>query len=151
MQTSLIFVVHMEKFGVPQARHRVIILGIRKDIAITPKILEKQSPVINTRRVLDGLPEVRSGLSREEDSNDAWRNCLYKMAECPWFASLQTQGNGEIYEKLSTSLKKIRHNAGRGDEFVPYDDTDINYEREWFLDSRIGGVCNHTTRRTYSE
>ena len=116
------FVVHMEKFGIPQKRHRVIILGIRKDIAITPKILEKQSPVVNTRRVLDGLPEVRSGLSREEDSNDAWRNCLDKMAESPWFESLRTQGNGEIYEKLSTSLKKIRHSAGRGGEFLSHDD-----------------------------
>ncbi len=140
------FVVPMEKFGIPQTRHRVIILGIRDNINILPKTLEEQSRVVNAREVLDGLPEVRSGLSREEDSNDAWRNCLDKMAECPWFESLQTQRNGEIYEKLSTSLKKIRHNASRGDEFVPYDDTNINYEREWFLDSRIGGVCNHITR-----
>ncbi len=139
------FVVYMENFGIPQTRHRVIILGIRDDINIPPKTLEERSQ-INARKVLDGLPKLRSGLSREEDSNDAWRNWLYKIAECPWFESLQTQGNGEIYEKLSNALKKIRHNAGRGDEFVPYDDTNINYEREWFLDSRIGGVCNHTTR-----
>ena len=141
------FVVPMEKFGIPQARHRVIILGIREDIYTRPKTLEERSQV-SARKVLDGLPEVRSGLSREEDSNDAWRNELNKMAKYSWFESLQTKGNEEIYEKLSTSLKKIRHNAGRGDEFVSCDDIDINYEqeREWFLDSRIEGVCNHTTR-----
>ncbi len=141
------FVVPMEKFGIPQARHRVIILGIREDIYTRPKTLEERSQV-SARKVLDGLPEVRSGLSREEDSNDAWRNELNKMAKYSWFESLQTKGNEEIYEKLSTSLKKIRHNAGRGDEFMPCDDMDINYEqeREWFLDSRIEGVCNHITR-----
>ena len=141
------FVVHMEKFGVPQARHRVIILGIRKDIAITPKTLEKQSRVVNARRVLYGLPKVRSGLSREEDSTDAWRNWLYKMAEYPWFASPQPEGNGKIPEKLIAKLKEIRHSVdrGRGGEFMSYD-TGIDYEPEWFLDSRIEGVCNHITR-----
>ena len=151
------FVVYMEKFGIPQARHRVIILGIREDIAITPKTLKEQSRVVNAREVLDGLPKVRSGLSREEDSADAWHNWLYKMAKCSWFTSLQTEGNEKIHERLSTALTKIRHNAGRGGEFVPYnagrggefvpyDDTNINYEPDWFLDSRIEGVCNHITR-----
>ena len=143
------FVVYMEKFGIPQKRHRVIILGIREDIDIMPKTLEEKSPV-TACEVLFGLPKLRSGLSREEDSTDAWRNWLYKMAKYSWFASLQTKGNEEIYEKLSTSLKEIRHNVdrGRGGEFSLYDNIDINYDRErdWFLDPRIEGVCNHITR-----
>ena len=138
------FVVSMEKFGIPQTRHRVIILGIRDDINIPPKTLEKQSRV-NAREVLDGLPKVRSGLSREEDSANAWRDWLNKMAECPWFASLQTKGNEKIHERLSTALKKIRHSAGRGGEFISCD-TNIGHEPDWFIDSRIEGVCNHTTR-----
>lgn len=141
------FVVYMEDFGIPQKRHRVIILGIREGIHITPKILEKQNPVA-VDNVLSHLPKVRSGLSREEDSAEAWINRLHEIVESSWFDSLQTEANGEIHEKLSTALKKIRHSAGRGGEFMPCDDIDINYERErqWFLDSRIGGVCNHITR-----
>ena len=140
------FVVHMEKFGVPQARHRVIILGIRKDIDIEPKTLKPQS-TIAAGKVLSGLPELRSGLSREEDSTDAWRNWLDKMAEYPWFASPQPEGNGKIPEKLIAKLKEIRHSVdrGRGGEFISYN-TGIDYEPEWFLDSRIEGVCNHITR-----
>ena len=139
------FVVHMEKFGVPQARHRVIILGIRDDINIPPKTLEEQS-LVTAHKVLFGLPKVRSRLSREEDSADAWRDSLNKMAKCSWFASPQIAEEKKIHEKLSIALKKIRHSAGRGGEFMPYDAIDIDYEPEWFLDSRIEGVCNHITR-----
>ena len=138
------FAVHMEYFGIPQARHRVIILGIRKDIAVTPKTLKPQS-TIAASKVLSGLPKVRSGLSREEDSTEAWRNWLYKMADYPWFASLRIEGNGKIHEKLSTALKEIRHSVDRGGEFISYD-THIDYEPEWFLDPHIEGVCNHITR-----
>ena len=140
------FVVYMEKFGIPQTRHRVIILGIREDIAITPKTLEEQSRVVNAREVLDDLPKVRSGLSREEDSNDTWRDWLNKMAKSSWFTSLETEETGEIHEKLSKALKKIRHSAGRGGEFMSHDDINIKYKRKWFVDPRIEGVCNHITR-----
>ena len=143
------FVVYMEKFGIPQTRHRVIILGIREDIHTTPKTLEEQNPVA-ANDVLSDLPKVRSGLSREEDSAEAWRDWLNKMAECSWFASLQTKRNGNVSERLNTALKGIQHSVGRGREFMSYDDIDIEidmkYEHEWFLDSRIGGVCNHATR-----
>ena len=138
------FVVYMEKFGVPQARHRVIILGVRDDIRTTPNILEEQSSV-NANRVLDGLPRVRSGLSREEDSADAWRDCIRKMAECHWFDSLVTEYGEEIHENMTVRLKEVRNNADRGGEYIRCD-TDIDYEQEWFLDSRLDGVCNHKTR-----
>ncbi len=138
------FVVYMEKFGIPQTRHRVIILGIRDDINILPKTLKKKS-LVTVCEVLDDLPKLRSGLSREEDSADAWRDWLYKMVRSSWFASLEAEETGEIHEKLSKALKKIRHNAGRGGEFISYD-INIDYKPKWFLDSRIGGVCNHITR-----
>ena len=38
-------VIHAERYGIPQARHRVILLGIRDDISgVTPKTLARQSP-----------------------------------------------------------------------------------------------------------
>ena len=70
------------------------------------------------------------------------------MTECPWFASPQLEGNKKIHEKLDTALKEIRHSVDldRGGEFISYD-TNIDHDKpDWFLDSRIEGVCNHTTR-----
>ena len=138
------FVVYMEYFGVPQTRHRVIILGIREDIDIMPKTLKPQN-TIAVNKVLSSLPEVISGLSREEDGNDAWRTWLNKMVKCPWFSSLQAEINGKIHGNLSAALKEIRCSVDRGGEFMSYD-PDIDYNPEWFLDPRIKGVCNHITR-----
>ena len=140
------FVVRMENFGVPQARHRIIILGIREDIDIIPNILEPNTSFVPVKKVLYGLPRVRSGLSCEEDNADFWISRLDEMTKSPWYRSLKENESSKIYEKLAYSRKKIRRpRADRGGEFIKYDPK-IDYCSEWFLDPRIEGVCNHSTR-----
>lgn len=69
------YVVRAERYGVPQARHRIIIVGIRADLAtgaIEHQLSSLASPLDATvRHVLDGLPPVRSGLSKG-DNAAAW-------------------------------------------------------------------------------
>jgi DNA (cytosine-5)-methyltransferase 1 len=69
------YVVRAERYGVPQARHRVIIVGIRADLAagaVEHQASSQAAPLDATvRHVLDGFPPVRSGLSRD-DSPAAW-------------------------------------------------------------------------------
>lgn len=59
------FIVRAEEFGVPQARHRVIICGIRKDIHERSGGLRNLSPARApcVRDVLNGLPRLRPQLS----------------------------------------------------------------------------------------
>jgi DNA (cytosine-5)-methyltransferase 1 len=64
------FLVEAEKYGIPQARHRVILLGIREDIAAAPKLLSPQQPV-TVEQVIGDLPALRSKLSKH-DSNKSW-------------------------------------------------------------------------------
>ena len=140
------FVVRMENFGVPQARHRIIVLGIREDIDIVPDILEPNESLVPIKKVLYGLPRVRSGLSRQEDNADFWISRLDEMAKSPWYISLKGGEPRKIYEKLVSSREKMRRpRADRGSEFIKYDPK-IDYCSEWFLDPRIEGVCNHSTR-----
>ena len=77
------FVLKAEDFGVPQARHRVIILGLRSDLAdqlgekaLSEARLDPQGRRVRVRDVLDGMPKLRSGLSRGDDSAEAWQNCV---------------------------------------------------------------------------
>ena len=46
------FVVRAEEFGVPQARHRMFILGIRDDIDILPSTLQKKKPPTVEQRAI---------------------------------------------------------------------------------------------------
>lgn len=66
------FVVRAEDHGVPQARHRVIILGLRRDVAsnLSPDTLPRLSrrkSLVTLSAVLGAMPKMRSGLSRADD------------------------------------------------------------------------------------
>jgi DNA (cytosine-5)-methyltransferase 1 len=82
------FVIEAERHGVPQARHRVIVVGLRADIAsaLPPSALGAATlapnPVTATvNHVLGAMPALRSGLSRELDTPEQWRNALGEAAE----------------------------------------------------------------------
>lgn len=69
------FVVQAERHGIPQARHRVILVGIRDDLGSVEKSPEHNLPILDetaAKKVLDRLPAVRSGLSHGSDGSEAW-------------------------------------------------------------------------------
>ena len=58
------FLIKSEDFGIPQKRHRVILLGIRSDYKHQGKYLEKKDE-ITLESVIGKIPEVRSAINRE--------------------------------------------------------------------------------------
>lgn len=54
------YLVKAEEFGVPQARHRIILLGVREDLNTIPNTLQPYSQ-ITTQDALDDLPHLRAG------------------------------------------------------------------------------------------
>ena len=79
------YVIKCEDFGIPQARHRVILLGIRSDLNITPQSLKKNSEKVSLWEVIKGLPKIRSKTSRENDSTDNWMKILQSSEKQNWF------------------------------------------------------------------
>ncbi|MEZ5792205.1 MAG: DNA cytosine methyltransferase [Nitratireductor sp.] len=69
------FIVRAEEFGIPQRRHRVVIVGIRSDLAVGTTNAE--IPVSGLVRTVGGaignLPQLRSGISRGRDDSDSWK------------------------------------------------------------------------------
>jgi DNA (cytosine-5)-methyltransferase 1 len=80
------FVVHAEDHGVPQTRHRVILLGIRRDITKEPRILVPSVERTTVRETIGDMPRLRSRLSRRDaiwDSSDEWRRiCERAVSKC---------------------------------------------------------------------
>lgn len=67
------FLVRAEEYGVPQARHRMFIVGIRNDIEVSPGRLRPQKPP-TLKQTIGNLPKIRSGISKGDDSYEKWRS-----------------------------------------------------------------------------
>lgn len=142
------YIVKCESFGIPQARHRVILLGIREDLAsVLPNIMQAKDPVY-TESVLNGLPALRSGLSREIDSQEAWLQRVAGIADQQWVKDSAEKYGQDFHDRLMAALSLPIHALhDRGDDvFVPCQPTISDELKWWYQDRRMGGVCNHSTR-----
>jgi DNA (cytosine-5)-methyltransferase 1 len=74
-----LFLVRAENYGVPQARHRMFIVGIRADLDIRPRRLSPHAPP-TVRQTIGGLPSIRSSLSKGGDSVERWREEIGKLS-----------------------------------------------------------------------
>ena len=97
------FLVRTEEFGIPQARHRVFIIGVRNDISINPgKLIPQKSPTL--KQTISDLPRVRSGLSKSFDSLSTWRDTVEALD----LATIRKQLNsGNSMENVIARLNAI--------------------------------------------
>lgn len=87
-----LFVVRAEAHGVPQARHRMFIVGIRSDLKVRPGLLKKMAaPTV--QETIGSLPSIRSGLSKAKDSPAAWLSELRAISSM----NVRRQLNGAVY------------------------------------------------------
>ncbi len=136
------FVVHSEDYGIPQARHRVIILGIRSDFyEKNPEILKKIESPVFIESVINDLPKLRSGLSKEKDSAEKWRDAIKEIEEAEWVKS-NYLGLSEVVKK---ELQRVEADLGRGQRFINTSERPVSHDF-WYLDEKLNGVCNHETR-----
>lgn len=128
------YVVKCEEHGIPQRRHRILLLGVRGDLGLNPKPLEKSGPV-SVREVIGDLPRIRSRLSKEPDSAGAWRGAIRER-----FAgakvSLGLHPGGEYVADRSYPGRFGK--AGRAGA--------LRELRGWLVDERLGGAVNHMSR-----
>jgi DNA (cytosine-5)-methyltransferase 1 len=140
------FVVRCEEYGIPQSRHRVFLLGVRADIDIQPGLLQPVGKKINAGDILNGLPSLRSGLSRASDLDDNWIAAVNDALEADWWNGYVDDLG--IRKEVSRQLKRVRKpRSGRGGSFVPR--KQIRKPRSlagWYVDERLRGICNHETK-----
>jgi DNA (cytosine-5)-methyltransferase 1 len=136
------FLVRAENFGIPQLRHRIIIVGIRSDIKKLPLALSSSGPP-TIDQVIDDLPRLRSGLSKQTDSGEAWRNAIAVINEQKWF--LNGQLDEATRQELALALNQVDSEMERGGEYTQYTGRPTRYA-DWFVDPKLGGIPNHSSR-----
>ena len=151
------YVIKADDYGVPQNRHRVILIGIRSDVAETTAelsknphsfLLKKILPKVDVNTALSGLPPLRSRVSKELDSHDAWIDIMKKAPTSlkSWHLPLRSK----IETLMVNAVKKAQFISSSGAAFIPMKVTpskDMPDElQSWYLDNRLGGVIQHQTR-----
>jgi DNA (cytosine-5)-methyltransferase 1 len=151
------YVIEADDHGIPQSRHRVILFGVRSDLAAAipalrerPEdfLLRKQDKKIGVSAALAGLPELRSRLSKEPDSQQAWFNAVREApnALIGWRVPLRAT----IETAMEKFIKKAEKQSTYGGPFVEAVVDPGNFMprdlQDWYLDPKLGGVLHHETR-----
>lgn len=151
------FILRAENFGVPQARHRVIVVGLRADIhaclpdALPDNLMRRHAAAAVAGDVLSGMPKLRSGLSREEDSGRLWRDVVIEAMDS--VSSLETKLPDD--QHIDFTLRAARHlgifrrqndtpnREGHGVGIGPDCPAEL---ADWLTDGRIETLPNHASR-----
>ncbi len=148
------FLVRAEEFGVPQARHRVIVACVRRSIADLLPIdallrLERSDTIVAVNDVIGGMPMLRSRLSRG-DSDASWQTAVasaYKLIRrIPRSkmsleqASLFDEALARVRETTRRSAPPFRDAAGGTALSCPIGLSD------WILDDKLNRLPNNETR-----
>jgi len=140
------FVIHAERYGIPQSRHRVILLGVMKrQGGAQHQLLSKVSRPVTVRHAIDDLPRIRSRLSRG-DSIAAWRQAVSKST------SYLNGWKAEYAEEVVEAMKHFADAAtsiSSGAPFIPRKYKKMPRASElqrWLRDRSVGGICQHEAR-----
>lgn len=141
------FVIKAEDYGIPQARHRVILLGVRQDIKSNPETLSKTEK-LNVIDVIGQLPKVRSRMSREIDSDSAWLETFKKNLNELRHELIANKTNIEVADYLTTLDLGISNALETGG--LRTNPTGYKLKRKelatWFHDADLKVVLNHESR-----
>lgn len=140
------FIVRAEAFGVPQRRHRVIIVGVRSDMV--SGIADASVDVAKPRTVNDtigDMPALRSGLSRG-DELDAWRSAVNAAAVSLSDGCGATSELGRLIGNIAEALP-IGHAVERSAKALPADYGQSNHDlARWIERSELRALAQHETR-----
>lgn len=147
------YIIRSEDYGIPQNRHRVILLGLRSDRAATLKAglftcaLEPAPDQATVADVLSGMPKLRSGLSKDEDTGEGWQRAVvgaFRSAA----ASCAAEGTW-----LSSVAKSLRTHATELESasIPPRTSTQSASVRDvtlghWLADKGLRALPNHESR-----
>lgn len=140
------FLIKAENYGIPQSRHRVILLGIRSDLVATqniqPEPLNKCEYSFTVKDILVDLPKLRSGVSDGRDSLEHWHEVLQDARKAAWLTEVSPEVRARIHELLD-EIEEV--------SFPRQSNVMGGYLEDqrlvgWFNDLRLSSLSNHEAR-----
>jgi DNA (cytosine-5)-methyltransferase 1 len=146
------FIIRAENYGIPQARHRVILLGIAVDdsgeVPSYARLSEEQKIAVG--KAIGALPKIRSRLTKKADGNQAWylevidqldalRSSVNRDSDPLLSVELDIVRKSFYSASLETGALRVRRSNDDGKTGDPALDS-------WFLDDRLEYWLNHDAR-----
>ncbi len=146
------YIIKAEEYGIPQARHRVILMGIREDRykENLPKLTKKNQ--VYVKAVIGKLPPLRSLLSRQKDSDGLWKKLVGEQLRQLADAAEKDPSPGKA---LATSLRDTSEKIGRITSTGGAEQPVLKYQMvstgfgtldSWLLDDQLKVWLNHEAR-----
>lgn len=138
------FLIRSEKHGIPQARHRVILLGVREDIERIPDILETSEDCqVTVKQAIGDLPPLRSGFSKQQDNSEVWEETINKHANL----IMRTFRQGDANEVDLLDLGAFTGLPRQSSVHTNIHQVDMPEDlKNWLIDHDLACVLNHETR-----
>jgi DNA (cytosine-5)-methyltransferase 1 len=155
------YLIKSEMYGIPQKRHRIILLGVRGDIDMSPDILKTKRKT-DLKSVIGDLPPVRSGLYREFVSSEivpdgtgfkkkrVYKNLTDSFAD---WSERVLKYTGELVSSFEKQKVNVDFNPAypqsTGEEYLetPADTISPAHPHyNWYHDNRLDGVVHHVSR-----
>ncbi len=141
------FVVRAEEYGVPQARHRMFFVGVRDDIEVTPRQLDKHAgPTV--KQTIGNLPSIRSGLSRNKDTAKNWRQALCDVDIEKFRKQLNgAEYTGKLIKEIKAAVeKKTKYPESRSSKKYPKKFRSNHAALNFLYDAELPVLTSHESR-----
>ena len=143
------YVVRAELHGLPQARHRVILIGVREDLDKSPVKLELiTAPILHD--IIGSMPALRSGISKNDDTQKWIEVIKHHATSLSKTFRKSDSALSERFESISTDFKSVMpESLSRGGRFVSFKES-ISHAGilDWWIrdNSDSLGLVNHESR-----
>jgi DNA (cytosine-5)-methyltransferase 1 len=137
------YVIRCEDYGIPQSRHRVIILGLRNGLERGRKILQPGPGPVAIEEAIGDLPAIRSGLSDASPDEGEWRSTVESTSGLRVSRPVRAVMREQLRKRAPESM---------GGDFLPelpelgHASAWLKANSRWFCDRHIGGVTQHAAR-----
>lgn len=144
------FVLKTENLGIAQRRHRVIIVGVRSDLASRVPSRKTKAPTHSqtVRSIIGNLPPLRSGISKGTDTDQEWMNHTQNAA-----AYLSKLASNLLTDDLRAAFSQLANNAGdrhpmgRSSTELPFGyGASKNQLLNWLENPELKAIAQHETR-----
>lgn len=140
------YILRAEELGVPQARHRVVLLGVSEDIDVSrARLMTPSDERFSVASVIRHMPRLRSGIT--DIDFDHWPDEAREILEHAASLSDDSAVATKLLEHAGRVTKADPGSGGRALARTASCDKVPAHLEKWLLDPKLGYLLNHEVRQ----